>query len=420
MGLPETPQVVAAGSAVTAGRTDAFDSPSGGRPAAGRPRRVRWIAAAVLGLAATVTFGAMLSRVAPSRFLRPWGGRGAHVASRLPSRVDLASGVAVIVKLDGVAWDGPHPSEGDLLAAGHFRFRSGRATLSMLSGVSLVVEGPADLDLVSSDRVLCHQGKLRAHVPEEATGFVISGPGSAVVDLGTEVGMNVDAGWPDPRQGLRRPRRGGVAQRGGLVSAEPVDGPAEQSLPDRPESRAHRCRTPDPEDFVTASALVPRPLVLDPGYRDAVLRAGPWSYWRFESLAGGQIPNAVPGRPSLGVNGPIHLSNPASGNRSAVFGAGQPGQYLTLDGAWGPPRHPGYAVELWFLPEIDQSRPAGQHVHGRSPGRSGEAVHGLPLQIPPRADVADPNAIAPPAGLGPVPAPLSAGLVPEFGQFIFR
>ena len=101
----------------------------------------------------------------------------------------------MVVRLEGVQWEpdgGSPPSEGDLLPVGRFRFRAGRATLAMLTGVQLVVEGPADLEFVSVERVLCHRGRLRARVPAGAEGFIVSGSGSAVIDLGTEFGMNVE------------------------------------------------------------------------------------------------------------------------------------------------------------------------------------------------------------------------------------
>jgi hypothetical protein len=49
----------------------------------------------------------------------------------------------MVIKLDGVTYEltgEPHPSDGDVLAAGRLRFLSGRATLSMLTGVVLDVE----------------------------------------------------------------------------------------------------------------------------------------------------------------------------------------------------------------------------------------------------------------------------------------
>ena len=103
------------------------------------------------------------------------------------------------------------------------------------------------------------------------------------------------------------------------------------------------------EDFVAPTKTAAPPLILDEGYRDAVLRSSPWGYWRFESMAEGHVPNEVVGGPPLRAHGPIGLSTPAEGNRSAVFEDGRPGQYLALDGPWKPSRHPGFAVELWFL-----------------------------------------------------------------------
>ena len=80
----------------------------------------------------------------------------------------------------------------DVLAAGRLRFRSGRVTLSMFSGVVLTVEGPADLELVAIDRVFCRRGRLRTRVPEGAEGFVVASSGSAVIDMGTEFALNVE------------------------------------------------------------------------------------------------------------------------------------------------------------------------------------------------------------------------------------
>ncbi len=111
--------------------------------------------------------------------------------------VTTADAVAMVIKLDGVQWeraDEAHPAEGDLLPPGRLRLRSGRATLTMLSGVVLIAEGPADVDLIAIDRVFCRQGKLRSRVPKGAEGFVIASPSSSVLDLGTEFGLNVDLG----------------------------------------------------------------------------------------------------------------------------------------------------------------------------------------------------------------------------------
>ena len=89
--------------------------------------------------------------------------------------------------------DGQVPVAGDILPKGRLQVHEGRAILSMLSGVDVIVEGPAEIELLSIDRIACNHGNLRARVPEGAEGFAVSGPGSAVVDLGTEFGVNIKA-----------------------------------------------------------------------------------------------------------------------------------------------------------------------------------------------------------------------------------
>ena len=114
---------------------------------------------------------------------------------------------------------------------------------------------------------------------------------------------------------------------------------------------------------------LPRPsLVLDPSYPSEVLASRPWGYWRFESLEGGAVPDAVPGRPPLLVTGPLSLAGGPNDNRSVVFKSGEDCQYLAMKGLWEPTPDPGYAVELWFLPEaIDHaslvSMPAPQDTN---------------------------------------------------------
>src|SRR5205823_12355505 len=103
--------------------------------------------------------------------------------------------VAVVVKLDGAEWEPgePPPSEGSPLPTGPLRLRAGRVTLTLFNGVMLSLQGPADLDMTSVERILCRQGKLRARVPAGPEGFAVLAPGAAVVDLGTEFGLNVAA-----------------------------------------------------------------------------------------------------------------------------------------------------------------------------------------------------------------------------------
>src|SRR5262249_56728532 len=104
--------------------------------------------------------------------------------------------VAMVIELDSARWeleDGPPPAVGDVLATRRLRLGSGRAMLGLLTGVTLTIEGPADLDLIAVDRIFCRGGKLRARVPAGAEGFIVTSATSGLIDLGTEFALNFDA-----------------------------------------------------------------------------------------------------------------------------------------------------------------------------------------------------------------------------------
>ena len=109
----------------------------------------------------------------PSLYLM-WGDR----KSPAPSR-EVPPYVAVLVKDDGAQWesgDGLKPAEGSPLTGGRHRLLEGRVTLTLFNGVILSVQGPADLDLASVERIYCQHGKLRTRVPAGAEGFTVLAP----------------------------------------------------------------------------------------------------------------------------------------------------------------------------------------------------------------------------------------------------
>lgn len=68
----------------------------------------------------------------------------------------------------------------------------GLAKLRFDSGAELVLEGPAEFQILAEDRIELRSGKIYATVPQEAIGFSISTQNARIIDLGTEFGMNVD------------------------------------------------------------------------------------------------------------------------------------------------------------------------------------------------------------------------------------
>jgi hypothetical protein len=329
------------------------------RPAGPPARRWSWswvpwaLAAAACALAAVTT--------SLSPWARPGGGPPGAVGA-VPGSPSTGGGrllvndrdaVAVVTKLVDARWelpDGAAPAEGLALPAGRLQLRSGLATLTFVNGVTLTLEGPADVDLITTDRVFCRRGKLRTRVPKGADGFVVASPSYAVVDLGTEFALNVgDDGQAHVMvfEGAAEaallsdagvPRRSQLVERGKAFQIDPRAGRIREAV-----SR--------PEAFVSAPTLVDRELNLAPSYVEEVLRARPRGYWRFESLTDGAVPNEVAGGPPLRAHGAVYVARGAGGNGCSVFPPDNPGQCLDLEGLWELPSQPGHAVEFWFLSE---------------------------------------------------------------------
>ncbi len=109
------------------------------------------------------------------------------------SKEPTAHGVAMVTRLVGVTWgdDQTAVEAGDALPAGRFAIQTGHAQIEFFCGATLVVEGPAELELESAIYARMKHGRLRAHVPPAARGFSIEVDDLKVVDLGTEFGLSV-------------------------------------------------------------------------------------------------------------------------------------------------------------------------------------------------------------------------------------
>ena len=104
-----------------------------------------------------------------------------------------AVGLAILTRAVDVLWEHgtPRLAAGSVLSEGVLRFRSGVLQLEFYSGATVVLEGPAEIELKAIDRIACRYGKLRALVPSRAHGFRVDSSSVDLVDLGTEFGMRV-------------------------------------------------------------------------------------------------------------------------------------------------------------------------------------------------------------------------------------
>lgn len=112
-------------------------------------------------------------------------------------------------------WSGANaPSgTGHAVPAGRYRLAQGSARLRLDNGVDLLLTGPVDLELRSSDYGVLHRGRLAARVPPQAIGFRVDAGNLRVVDLGTEFGLVMD-----------NEQRPGVHVFEGKVEASVADG----------------------------------------------------------------------------------------------------------------------------------------------------------------------------------------------------
>lgn len=96
--------------------------------------------------------------------------------------------VARIVSTIDAVWANPDRAtlSGTELFAGPMSLESGVVELEFARGATLIVQSPAEFNLLSIDRVELAFGKVVGKVPREAVGFTVKTQSAAVIDLGTE------------------------------------------------------------------------------------------------------------------------------------------------------------------------------------------------------------------------------------------
>jgi len=119
------------------------------------------------------------------------------LALRLSSRSDrkgtTSKAVAMLNRAADAQWNqhDETPRLGAPLEPGWLRLKSGLAQIVFYSGARVVIEGPAELQLISPSEASCRSGRLTAEVPPQAKGFRVRTPQMNVTDLGTTFGLDV-------------------------------------------------------------------------------------------------------------------------------------------------------------------------------------------------------------------------------------
>jgi len=113
-----------------------------------------------------------------------------------PEQVILDT-VAVLTKTVGVEWSEEasiKPELGNTLEPCTLKLESGLVQIEFLQGSTVVLEGSVEFEIVNPNGGALRFGKLRASVPQVATGFTIEVPHGKIIDLGTEFGLHVHKG----------------------------------------------------------------------------------------------------------------------------------------------------------------------------------------------------------------------------------
>jgi ferric-dicitrate binding protein FerR (iron transport regulator) len=105
-----------------------------------------------------------------------------------------SSGVAILSQTYDAEFSRGGLRSGDTLAPGGIRLLKGLAQVEFFSGATVLMEGDAEVQVISAWEARCLRGRVRVQVPPAARGFLMHAPGMKLEDLGTEFGLNVQDG----------------------------------------------------------------------------------------------------------------------------------------------------------------------------------------------------------------------------------
>jgi hypothetical protein len=154
---------------------------SAGAAASGGPWRI-WAVCGIL-------LAAGLGGWAAFRF-----GFGPGTGRSVPRAEATTRAVALLARSADARWvqNSPHFQAGSTLGPGWVRLESGLVQIEFFSGARLVLEGPAELQVISSSEAYCAAGRVFVEVPPQARGFRVGTAEGALVHSATSYGVHVN------------------------------------------------------------------------------------------------------------------------------------------------------------------------------------------------------------------------------------
>jgi hypothetical protein len=163
---------------------------STGAPSKGRLRNRMLRAAAIMTpLVCLAGWWAIHSRH------RPQTVQGSAIADTTPLAAPVVPplpALATVTHSLDAQWDHTHAAyDSASITPGTHTLDHGIAELQLQGGAQIILQAPAQFEVLSNNRIELASGRLSAKVPHPSKGLTVHSPDVQIVDLGTEFGMDV-------------------------------------------------------------------------------------------------------------------------------------------------------------------------------------------------------------------------------------
>jgi hypothetical protein len=238
-----------------------------------QPRSPQWMVYAGVAAAAALLLAAF-QMFAPAPAPAPSGeGPSAAIADVAPTAAPPIAEFASAFDAELLRGD-EELVLGAALRPGRLVLRRGVAQVKFASDVTMIVEGPAEIELLSADRARLNRGRVVVQVPKQALGFTLHSDAAAFVDLGTEFGVEVT-----------EPGRANIHVLDGEVAFVPENGGGPSRTLQRGSATEVTTSGVIDEVAFDDQKFVRR--VPNSAYELAVLKSRPLAYWRLDDVAAG-------------------------------------------------------------------------------------------------------------------------------------
>lgn len=203
------------------------------------------------------------------------------------NNTEEAPDIAILTHVEGI--NSSELKIGRCFKAGTLKIPHGQIKLEFFSGAQITIIGPAEIEMISRSAATLRSGRATAQIPESAIDFVINSPEAAVVDLGTEIGIQVDKDNSTDLEVIKgKVKVSQLANPGNSNSSKHV------KKSQRPHVDQNKIAARNKIDRSTTLVETPSlALPVREDYVDSIKKSEPLVYWRFESEEHGQVRNEM-------------------------------------------------------------------------------------------------------------------------------